>query len=190
MSTSRMLIDVSPMIHHLGGQAISLPAQLLQQRVNPLFVFIDEWRQYTERWKTLAEVTRRRTRSSRHLGANVSFSKQIWDWSGNETSHQTPPPSTTQASFPGLQSPNVVEGDRRPGNEATFAPPHPSPRPRRHVNLSSEAHKGVACVMNAHIRCRGVSARALLDAGMARYAGWRRRVAVAFHLLSVLSFVS
>jgi len=70
-------------------------------------------------------------------------------------------------------------------------PSPPSPRARRHVpNVISQAHKGVACVMNTHTRCRWVSARALLDAGMARYAGWRRRVAVAFHLLSVLSFVS
>ena len=67
-------------------------------------------------------------------------------------------------------------------------PPPPLPGPG--AMSISEAHKGVACVMNAHTRCRGVSARALLDAGMARYAGWRRRVAVAFHLLSVLSFVS
>lgn len=74
------LVYVSPMIHHLSGQALFLPAQLLQQRVNPLFVFIDERGQDTERWKALAEVTGRRTRSSRHLlSANVLFPNQFWD---------------------------------------------------------------------------------------------------------------
>lgn len=62
------------------------------------------------------------------------------------------------------------------------------PAPGHVPKVISQAHKGVACVMNTHTRC--VPASALLDAGMARYAGWRRRVAVAFHLISVLSFVS